>query len=297
MNTNIHKNSTKAWLLAIRPKTLTGAAIPVLLGSTLAYIYGAWQLIPCLLCFLFAFLMQIDANFINDLYDFLKGTDREDRLGPERACAQGWITPAAMKKGIAIVTLLASATGLGLLYYSGWEMIPIGILCILFAFLYTAGPYPLAYHGWGDLLVLIFFGFVPVGCTFYVMAHSWNTSVTVASLACGLIIDTLLMVNNFRDREQDALSGKKTLVVRLGAKAGLILYLLLGMIACWSCFYFIFIGKIFAVILPQLYLIPHILTTQEMARINRGKALNGILGKTSRNMLLFGLLLSIGLLL
>ena len=136
-----------------------------------------------------------------------------------------------MKKGIAIVTLLASATGLGLLYYSGWEMIPVGILCILFAFLYTAGPYPLAYHGWGDLLVLIFFGFVPVGCTFYVMAHSWNTSVTVASLACGLIIDTLLMVNNFRDREQDALSGKKTLVVRLGAKAGLILYLLLGMIA------------------------------------------------------------------
>ena len=297
MNTNIHKNSTKAWLLAIRPKTLTGAAIPVLLGSTLAYIYGAWQLIPCLLCFLFAFLMQIDANFINDLYDFLKGTDREDRLGPERACAQGWITPAAMKKGIAIVTLLASATGLGLLYYSGWEMIPVGILCILFAFLYTAGPYPLAYHGWGDLLVLIFFGFVPVGCTFYVMAHSWNTSVTVASLACGLIIDTLLMVNNFRDREQDALSGKKTLIVRLGAKAGLILYLFLGMIACWSCFYFIFIGKIFAVILPQLYLIPHILTTQEMARINRGKALNGILGKTSRNMLLFGLLLSIGLLL
>ena len=297
MDTNIHKNSAKAWLLAIRPKTLTGAAIPVLLGSTLAYIYGAWQLIPCLLCFLFAFLMQIDANFINDLYDFLKGTDREDRLGPERACAQGWITPAAMKKGIAIVTLLASVTGLCLLYYSGWEMIPVGVLCIIFAFLYTAGPYPLAYHGWGDLLVLIFFGFVPVGCTFYVMAHSWNTSVTVASLACGLIIDTLLMVNNFRDREQDALSGKKTLVVRLGAKAGLILYLPLGMIACWSCFYFIFIGKIFAVILPQLYLIPHILTTQEMARINRGKALNGILGKTSRNMLLFGLLLSIGLLL
>ena len=113
--------------------------------------------------------MQIDANFINDLYDFLKGTDRADRLGPERACAQGWISPEAMKKGILVTTILASLTGVGLLWYGGWEMIPVGVLCILFAFLYTAGPYPLAYHGWGDVLVLIFFGFVPVG------SMSWHT--------------------------------------------------------------------------------------------------------------------------
>lgn len=139
--------------------------------------------------------MQIDANFINDLFDFLKGSDREDRLGPERACAQGWISAKAMKAGIACTTLLAGITGLCLLYYGGLEMIPVGIACMIFAFLYTAGPYPLAYHGWGDLLVLVFFGFVPVGCTYYVMAHDWNMSVTMASLACGLIIDTLLMIN------------------------------------------------------------------------------------------------------
>ena len=149
----------------------------------------------------------------------------------------------------------------------------------------------------GHRLVLVFFGFVPVGCTYYVMAHDWNMSVTMASLACGLIIDTLLMINNFRDREQDAVSGKKTIVVRLGAKAGLILYFLLGVAACWCCFYFLKIGKIYAVLLPQLYLIPHILTTQHMARIYRGKALNGILGETSRNMLIFGLLLTLGLIL
>ena len=225
--TNVKTNSIKAWLLAARPKTLTGAAIPVMLGCALAFIYGHFQLTPALLCFLFAFLMQIDANFINDLFDFLKGSDREDRLGPERACAQGWIR----------------------------------------------------------------------GCTYYVMAHDWNMSVTMASLACGLIIDTLLMINNFRDREQDAISGKKTIVVRLGAKAGLILYFLLGLAACWCCFYFLEIGKIYAVLLPQLYLIPHILTTQHMARIYRGKALNGILGETSRNMLIFGLLLTLGLIL
>lgn len=293
----IETNSLKAWILAIRPKTLTAASIPVMIGCALAYVYGYFQFTPALLCFLFAFLMQIDANFINDLYDFLKGTDREDRLGPERACAQGWITTKAMKVGIILTTLASGIVGVSLLYYGGIEMIPVGIACILFAFLYTAGPYPLAYHGWGDALVLIFFGIVPVGCTFYVMAHEWNTAVTLASIACGLVIDTLLMVNNFRDREQDTLSGKRTLVVRLGARAGLILYFLLGMVACWCCVYFIMIGKIYAALLPQIYLIPHILTTQRMAKINRGKQLNSILGETSRNMLLFGMLLTLGLVL
>lgn len=292
----VKQNSTKAWLLASRPKTLTAASIPVMLGCALASMYGHFQLIPAILCFLFAFLMQIDANFINDLYDYLKGSDREDRLGPERACAQGWISPSGMKKGILVTTALAAVTGLFLLGYGGWEMIPVGIACIIFAFLYTTGPYPLAYHGWGDILVLVFFGFVPVGCTFYVMAHDWNTSVTMVSLACGFVIDTLLMVNNFRDREQDAISGKKTIVVRLGARAGLILYFLLGLAACWSYFYFVTEGRLWAAILPQIYLLFHILTTMKMARINRGKELNAILGETSRNMLLFGILLTAGLL-
>lgn len=129
--TNVKTNSIKAWLLAARPKTLTGAAIPVMLGCALAFIYGHFQLTPALLCFLFAFLMQIDANFINDLFDFLKGSDREDRLGPERACAQGWISAKAMKAGIACTTLLAGITGLCLLYYGGLEMIPIGIACMI----------------------------------------------------------------------------------------------------------------------------------------------------------------------
>ncbi len=291
----VKQNSAKAWLLAARPKTLTAASIPVMLGCALANMYDHFQTVPAILCFLFAFLMQIDANFINDLYDYLKGTDREDRLGPERACAQGWISPAGMKKGIAITTILAALTGICLLFYSGWEMIPVGIACIIFAFLYTTGPYPLAYHGWGDLMVLVFFGFIPVGCTYYVMAHDWNMSVTIASLASGLVIDTLLMVNNFRDREQDAVSGKRTIVVRLGAKAGLILYFLLGLAACWCCFHFITEGKLWAAVAPQLYLIPHIMSTLKMARIGKGKELNAILGETSRNMLLFGLLLTLGM--
>ena len=293
----VKTNSIKAWLLAARPKTLAGAAVPVMLGCALAAADGWFQIVPAILCFLFAFLMQIDANFINDFFDYLKGSDREDRLGPERACAQGWITLEVMKRGIALTTMLACVVGALLLFYSGAEMIPVGLLCILFAFLYTAGPYPLAYHGWGDVLVIVFFGFVPVECTYYVMCHDWTWNVTIASVVCGMIIDTLLMVNNYRDREQDALSGKKTLVVRWGAATGRMLYLFLGLAAAWLCLLFAVSGHIWAAILPQIYILPHFLTWQRMVKINKGKELNIILGETSRNMLLFRILLTLGLIL
>lgn len=294
---SVRPNSVQAWLLASRPKTLSGATAPVLIGCALAQAAGSFAWIPALLCLLFAFLMQIDANLINDLFDHLKGSDGRDRLGPERACAQGWITARTMKKGIALTTAAACLCGLGLLVYGGPELIAVGALCVLFAFLYTAGPYPLAYHGWGDVLVVVFFGFVPVGGTYYVMCHGWNPSVTVASLACGLVVDTLLMVNNFRDREQDARSGKRTLVVRFGARAGSALYLSLGIIAVGLCSLFLAYGHFWAAMLPWLYLPFHLLAWRKMVRIGRGKALNRILGETSRNMLWFALLLSLGLIL
>lgn len=291
----IEKNSIKAWLLAARPKTLAGAATPVLIGCAFAYAAGVFQWGPALLCFLFAFLMQIDANFINDLFDYLKGADTGERLGPERACAQGWITPGAMKAGILITTLCASLSGLCLLYYAGPELIAVGVVCVLFAFLYTAGPYPLAYHGWGDLLVVWFFGLVPVGATFYTMAHGLDFQVILGGLACGLVVDTLLMVNNYRDREQDAKNGKKTLAVRLGGRISGWLYFLLGVGAAALCLLFLTEGNRWAALLPQLYLLPHYLSWRKMVEIERGKELNAVLARTSANMLLFGLLLSVGL--
>ena len=294
---NVRTNSIKAWILAARPKTLAAAATPVLLGCALAYTDGAFQWIPAVLCFLFAFSMQIDANFINDYYDFLKGSDREDRLGPERACAQGWITLSAMKKGMIITTLLSCVWGLLLLKYCGLEMIPVGMLCVLFAFLYTAGPYPLAYHGWGDVLVIVFFGFVPVGCTYYTMAHDWTWNVTIACAACGLVSDLLLMLNNYRDREQDKISGKRTLVVRYGEPAGRWAYLILGILAVGLCSCYAFNGHLLASLLPLVFLIPHFMTWREMVRIFQGKALNVVLGKTARNIVWFGLLLALGLIL
>jgi 1,4-dihydroxy-2-naphthoate octaprenyltransferase len=294
---NVKTNSIKAWILAARPKTLAAAATPVLLGCALAYTDGIFQWIPAILCFLFAFSMQIDANFINDYYDYLKGSDREDRLGPERACAQGWITLSAMKKGMIFITLLSCFWGLLLLRYCGLEMIPVGLLCVLFAFLYTAGPYPLAYHGWGDVLVIVFFGFVPVGCTYYTMAHDWTWNVTIACAACGLVSDLLLMLNNYRDREQDKISGKRTLIVRFGEKAGRYAYLALGILAVGLCAFYAFNGYLMASLLPVLFLILHFTTWREMIRIYQGKALNIVLGKTARNIVVFGLLLSLGLIL
>lgn len=293
---NIPTNSIKAWILAARPKTLAAAATPVLLGCSLAAADGQFQLVPVLLCFLFAFTMQIDANFINDYFDYRKGSDREDRLGPERACAQGWITLKAMKRGIAFTTLLSCIWGLLILSYSGLEMIPVGLLCILFAFLYTAGPYPLAYHGWGDVLVIIFFGFVPVGCTYYTLCHDWTWNVTIACTACGLVTDLLLMLNNYRDIEQDRISGKKTLVVRFGAQAGRTLYLMLGIIAYLVCLLFLLTDRDGAALLPLFFLVPHLSTWRHMVKINKGKELNIVLGETARNITLFGILLSIGLL-
>ena len=294
---NVKTNSIKAWILAARPKTLAAAATPVLLGCALAYTDGIFQWIPAILCFLFAFSMQIDANFINDYYDYLKGSDREDRLGPERACVQGWITLSAMKKGMIFITLLSCFWGLLLLKYCGLEMIPVGLLCVLFAFLYTAGPYPLAYHGWGDVLVIVFFGFVPVGCTYYTMAHDWTWNVTIACAACGLVSDLLLMLNNYRDREQDKISGKRTLIVRFGEKAGRYAYLILGILAVGLCTIYAFNGYLMASLLPILFLILHFTTWREMVRIYQGKELNIVLGKTARNIVVFGLLLSLGLIL
>ena len=172
----VKKDSFQAWFLAARPKTLSGAAVPVMIGLSLAYsdagLYegNVFNWTAAILCLLFAFIMQIDANFINDFVDYAKGTDnRETRLGPERACTQGWVSIEKMKHVIASTTVLACLVGLPLVYYGGLEMVLIGLLCVVFCFLYTTH---LSYVGLGDLLVLVFFGIVPVSITYYIQLHT-----------------------------------------------------------------------------------------------------------------------------
>ena len=299
---NVKKNSLKAWILAARPKTLTGAAVPVMIGLALAWadcrdggLPDAFSPVAALLCLLFAFVMQIDANLVNDYVDFVKGTDdRSTRLGPERACAQGWVSSRAMQVAIAIATAVACAVGLPLVCFGGPWMLAVGALCVLFCFLYTTH---LSYMGLGDVLVLLFFGLVPVCITYFLQLHTVTVQVVVASLACGLVIDALLLVNNFRDRDTDRQAGKRTLVVRIGATASLGCYLGVGVGACLMGLVFACNGHLMAFLLPLLYLLLHVLTFLKMKKIWQGRELNKCLGETARNIFIYGLLVAVGLLL
>ena len=298
---NIRQDSLQAWLLAARPKTLSGAAVPVMIGVALAFVdaqeYGddvfSWT--AAALCLLFAFIMQIDANFVNDFFDYAKGNDDSaSRLGPLRACTQGWVKTDSMKQAIASTTVLACLVGLPLVYYGGLEMILVGLLCVVFCFLYTTH---LSYVGLGDVLVLVFFGIVPVCCTYYIQLHTLTWQVFVASIACGLVIDGLLIVNNYRDRYNDERDGKMTLVVRIGSEAAEWLYLILGMVACLLGVVFWLNGHVLAFVLPLIYLLMHIYTWLKLKRINFGRQLNECLGETARNMFVYGLTVALGLLL
>lgn len=297
-------NSLSAWILAVRPYSLGASAIPIFVGSAFAFTDGSFRPGIALLCLVFGVLMQCTANLVNDLWDFLKGADKPDRLGPDRAFAKGYITMKAMKAGIAAFTLAACAAGLGVLFcvadelpYGGWELIAAGAACVVAAYLYTAGPWPLAYHGMGDVAVVLFFGLLPAGFTYYLQSGSWSWEVTVAALACGLVIDTMLMVNNFRDREEDARCGKRTIVVCLGANVGRWGYFALGAGAVALCLTLLFAGRTGAALLPLIYLFVFIRTWRKMVRIDHGDELNICLGETARNMLLFGILLTLGILL
>lgn len=297
----VKKDSLKAWVLAARPKTLTGAAVPVMIGLAFAwvdantyYVSGTFSWLAAVLCLLFAFIMQIDANFVNDFVDYAKGTDdRATRLGPERACSQGWVSIDRMKQAIAFTTCLACLVGLPLVWYGGLEMVLVGACCVLFCFLYTTH---LSYLGLGDVLVLVFFGLVPVCITYYVQLHTVTVEVLVASLACGLVIDALLLVNNFRDRDTDRIAGKRTLVVRIGEKASLQLYLAVGVIACMMGVVFGLYGHWMAFLLPFAYLLAHIFTYLKMKQIWQGRELNLCLGETARNIFIYGLLVTLGVL-
>lgn len=298
---NIKQDSWQAWLLAARPKTLTGAMVPVMIGLALAWTDGkeygddVFNTVAAILCALFAMIMQIDANFINDFYDYAKGNDdAATRLGPLRACTQGWVKIDSMKKAIASTTILACLVGLPLVYYGGLEMILIGLLCVVFCFLYTTH---LSYIGLGDVLVLVFFGIVPVCITYYIQLHAMTWEVFLASIACGLVIDGLLMVNNYRDRKNDERDGKRTLVVEIGEKSAERFYLCLGITAVLLGITFWVNGHVLAFVLPVLYLLLHTFTWLKMKRINHGKELNVCLEETARNMLVYGLCVSIGLLL
>jgi 1,4-dihydroxy-2-naphthoate octaprenyltransferase len=285
------------WILAARPKTLPASLTPVIVGCTIAYFYRSFKLIPAIICFVFALLAQIISNYLNDYFDFKKGADRADRLGPERAVAKGWIKPEEMLRMAVIFGILSLIIGLALIYYAGWKLIFVGIAVGLGAYAYSSGPYPLAYHRLGDVCVVVFYGIIPVGFTCYVQTLDWNTAVTISGLALGLVSTNILVANNYRDREQDKISDKNTSIVIFGEIFGRWFYLCNGLAVIALCFVFISLDMTWTAFLPCLYLLPHILTWREMCRIRQGKELNRILVMSARNTVIFGLLLSAGILL
>lgn len=301
------QNSPHFWYLACRPKTLSGALISVFCACALAMshlraVHHDFPWKAALLCTIFASLMQIASNLINDLYDFLRGTDDEERLGPERACAQGWITPRAMRIGIVTVCLMAATVGLQLMaYVEAWMVIPVVAIVIVGAFLYTLVG---SYHGLGDLLVYLFFGYIPTCGTYLVLTGTLDWEVFLLATAVALVVDTLLVVNNYRDREGDRRAGKNTLIVRAdrwwgegsGERFGEQFYFWQGILA-WLLVGLLGLHGHYTASLTAIYAVMHSSTWRQMKRIRNGRALNAILGKTSRNMLVFAAAVVVSILL
>ena len=206
----------QVWLSAARPRTLPAAVAPVFVGSALAGRVGKFDALAALICLAFALLIQIGTNFANDYFDFRHGADTAERIGPRRAVAAGWVTPAAMQRAMGGVFGAAFLVGLALLAWGGWWLLGIGVACIGCGIAYTGGPYPLGYHGLGDIFVFLFFGLVAVGTTFYVQAGTVTAEAVIAAVAIGALTTNILVVNNYRDVETDRVAGKRTLVVRFG---------------------------------------------------------------------------------
>lgn len=206
----------KIWFQAIRPKTLPAAISPVVIGTAMAGGDGVYDIFYAGLCLLGAILIQIGTNLANDYFDFIKGADTAERLGPTRATQAGLISPNAMKWAFILCFLLVAALSLLLIQRGGWPIAIIAVLAILSGILYTGGPAPLGYIGLGDLFVLIFFGPVAVAGTYYVQSLELNMAVILAGAAPGLISVGILAINNLRDIDTDRKAGKRTLAVRFG---------------------------------------------------------------------------------
>jgi 1,4-dihydroxy-2-naphthoate octaprenyltransferase len=216
--------TVQIWFEATRPKTLPAAVAPVVLGTAMAHSDGQFHLLPAAICLAFALLVQIGTNFANDYLDGIKGTDTDARLGPRRAVATGLVSAFTMKWAAIGILAFAFWLGLSLIYFGGWWLLAVGLSSVLCAWIYTGGPYPLAYNGLGDVFVVLFFGLIAVTCTFYVQAGFVSQGVILLGLACGLVVNNILIVNNYRDIDEDLLANKRTLVVLLGRRWALVQY-------------------------------------------------------------------------
>ena len=288
----IMNKKIKIWIECARLRTLPVSVAGVIMASGIAVLYHRFEWLPALLCFAFAVLAQVVSNFANEYYDFRRGTDKKGRVGPRRGVTEGDITPGLLLR-VTIGTLaVACAVGCGLIPFGGWWLIPVGILIAVFAFAYSAGPYPLSYHGLGDVAVLVFFGLVPVNLTFYLQAGYFAPLAILASVTIGLMGVNVLLVNNYRDADDDREAHKRTTVVIFGRKVASAAYLINGYVGISLLAPLWFAAPLWVLAVPALYLVLHTVTWNRLTHSD-GAALNPLLGATARNMLIFAVLLTI----
>ncbi len=271
----------------MRLRTLPLSVAGVVAGTGCAIFHHGFSLVPMLICLFFAIGAQIASNFANEYYDYKNGFDKKGREGFRRGVTEGDISPEAMKRATFALLAVDALLGCSLIYFGGWWLIAVGVAVALFALGYSTGPYPLSHHGLGDVAVIIFFGFVPVIFTEYVQTEVWHLSgVTICSaLAVGLMSANVLIINNYRDRDDDMAVGKHTTVVIFGRRAMATVYLINGIIAVLA----LASAGAFA---PGItvagwfgYIFCHFLLWQRL-RDHHGKALNDVLKSTS--LLAFG---------
>ena len=294
----------KIWLEAIRLRTLPVSVSGVLIAVGLAKFNGAFRLVPSLLCVAFAVLAQIVSNLANEYFDFKAGTDKKGRVGPRRGVTEGDFSPATLKRAMVGTLVATCAVGLSMLAvvdpgegYANWLLlVGVGVMVAVMAFAYSAGPYPLSYHALGEVAVMAFYGLVPVIFSYYVVAGDFHPYAVIAGITIGLMGVNVLLVNNYRDVDDDREAGKRTSVVVAGRTLAAFAYLLNGLLALsvlgvlWLRLWMEW--GWWTMLPPAIYMALH-LTSWHRLKQRTGAALNPILGATARNMLIFTILLTL----
>lgn len=295
-------NTLSKWVLASRPKTLPAIIGPVILGNAVAYKSGRFSSVIMLITIVSALFIQIGTNFVNDLHDYIKGSDTEDRKGPLRVVTAGLISPKKMKNGIRAVFSASFILGLILVYHmqsnfgNGYYLLFIGILSIISAYAYTAGPFPLAYNGLGDIFVIIFFGIIAVCGSFFVQTGFVNREIFILSVPVGLLINNVLVINNYRDYQEDCLNKKKTLIALMGRKFGYAQYISSLIISLIIPIYLYF-TKLYWPIRNAVWgiyiLVPLAIMLAIDLRRKKDQELNTLLAKTSMFSMIYSIIISI----